>query len=199
VSVPPDENAIPLNGKPVDLATLQAELSAGGITVNGLMLQGDDLYMMDAVSVPIVPTPEAIAVVDAHVAPPAIIEYAGVRQASGIARTTDDQPTEVFRIHTEQRHIYRATLRITAVDATSGATKDAEARMVFKRPTTTVVQVGALVPLSTIQDTAASSWQIQPGVSGDSFTISVKGAIGRTIDWLLTGEIVTYAPQGLSG
>jgi hypothetical protein len=113
-------------------------------------------------------------------------------------RTTDDQPLEVFRFPTSPKHIYRATFSMAAIDAGSGATKDAEARMTFKRTQAAVVQVGATALLYNAPDPATTGWAIQPGIDGTDFTISVKGAAGRAVDWMLTGTVGVYAPEGLA-
>jgi hypothetical protein len=189
--------------KRVDPALLQQELTAAGVPYRNIgawntEVAGEvDVVDHDEYGFPKEPAPEAETVINAHVAPPRVVEYAGAQQVSSIFRTTDDQPAEVFRLPTAQRHIYRATLRMTAVDANSGACKDAEARMLFKRLAASVVQVGATAVTWQAQDTAASAWGIQAGVSGTDFIISVKGAVGRTIDWLLVGDIGVYAPGGL--
>ena len=130
--------------------------------------------------------------------PPPPIVYARLAPVDTRVRTTDDQPLEVFRFPAEVRHVYRAAFRMTAVDATSGATRDTEARMVFKRPGATLVQVGATVLLANFADTATTAWAIIPTVEGTDLVISVRGAAGRTVDWLLFGEIGTFAPEGLA-
>jgi hypothetical protein len=187
---------VDLHGKRVDLPRLGAELAAAGVAVNGLGQTGDELHQYTADGAPIDIPPEGYPIVDAHTPPPRTVDYAGTLAVDTVTRTTDDQPLEVFRFPTEQRHVYRATFALTAVDAVSGAVKDSEARMVFKRLASSVVQVGTTVVLSTAQDAAASSWAIVAGVVGTDFTISVRGAAGRSIDWLLTGSIGAYAPSG---
>lgn len=141
-------------------------------------------------------TPEEQAEKDALAAIPRIT-YAESRNVDERVRTTDDVPLEVFRFPTQPKHVYRATLGMTAIDATSGATKDAEVRMVFKRLASTLAQVGATAVLSTMQDAAASSWGIQPSVDETELVIAVRGAAGRTVDWLLAGSVAAYAPEGV--
>jgi hypothetical protein len=130
--------------------------------------------------------------------PPPPIVYTRLASVDARVRTTDDQPLEVFRFPAEIKHVYRATFRMTAVDVASGATRDTEARMVFKRPATTLVQVGTTALLANFADTATAAWAILPTVDGTDLVISVKAAAGRTVDWLLVGEIGTYAPEGLT-
>lgn len=193
------EHTIPLDGRPVDLALLQTELIAAGVPVAGLTTGDDALTMLDADSEPIPPTPAAVAVVDAHVPPPRVIDHAGTTTVDAVVRTTDAAVVEVFRFATTARRVYRATLSMTAIDAVSGATRDSEVRLVFKRPSTAPSQVGSTVVLSNVQDAAASTWRILPSVDGVDLVISVSGADGRTVDWLLVGAVGAFAPGGLEG
>lgn len=57
--------------KRIDLAKLEAELVAAGVSVPALGRSGDDLHTYDAQGVPVDLPPAAQAVVDAHV-PPAV-------------------------------------------------------------------------------------------------------------------------------
>jgi hypothetical protein len=185
-----------LNGKRVALPQLRAEMAAAGIVLPALGQIADELVTYspdgDVIDVP----PEGQPVLDAHTPPPLVINYAGAQAVNALARTTDDVALEVFRFPTEPKRVYRVTLRITGIDAGNGTTKDTEARAVFKRPAGTVNQVGATDVLSNFQDTAASTWAILPTVDGTDLVISVRGAAGRAIDWLLVGEIGMYAPEG---
>jgi hypothetical protein len=145
------------------------------------------------------PEPDIDAVIAAHTnppVPPAVIEYAEQRAVEAMLRTTDDQAHEVFRFPCQARSVYRANLRITGIDAQSGATKIMEGRFGWKRPTTTAVMVGVTV-VSDIADAAAASWQPSAVAQGTDIVFTVKGAAGRTIDWLLVGELGRYAPEGL--
>jgi hypothetical protein len=164
-----------LNGKVVDLQVLGAELEAADIPILGLGTVGDDVFTYDEDGAPAELPAEAVPVVDAHVAPPKFVEYAGARTVAAIARTSDAATTEVFRFPTEPKHVYRATLRMTAIDAGSNATRDAEVRLVFKRPSATITQVGTTTVLSNVQDPAAAAWQITPSVAGTDLVISVDG------------------------
>lgn len=129
--------------------------------------------------------------------PPPIV-YAGARLVDNRVRTTDDVPLEVFRFATTPKHVYRATFRMAAIDAANGTTKDSEVRMSFKSTASALNQVGATAVLYNAQDTGTAAWAIQAGVQFPDLVISVKGAVGRTIDWLLTGEVGAYAPEGLA-
>lgn len=144
-------------------------------------------------------TPEEQAAIDAVSADVAArIVYAGVRMISAPPmRTTDDQPHEVFRFSTHAQHVYRTTVRVSAIDAGNGTTRDSEVRMVFKGLAASIVQVGTTVVMSNMQDTAAAGWRIQPVPQGTDLVIQVTGAAGRSIDWQVTGDVGTFAPAGL--
>lgn len=192
--------------KRLDLALLERELAAADVVVSGLGLSvpepspeaPGELFTYDAGGTPAELPPEAGPVVERHVAPPLVVEFAGGVQVSAIVRTTSAAPLEVFRQPTEVRHVYRATVRITAIDATSGTAKDAEARMLFKRVAGSVVQVGATAVLWSAQDAQATGWTIQAAVDGTDLIISVAGAAGRTIDWAVIADLDVYAPGGLT-
>jgi len=141
-------------------------------------------------------TPEEQAQIDYDRAHPTI-RYVGIEGISARLRTTDATPTEALRFPTATKHVYRATLRMTAIDAGNGTTRDSEVRMVFKSLAAGLAQVGTTVVLSNAQDTAAASWRIQAAPDGTDLVITVTGAAGREIDWSVTGEIGAYAPEGV--
>lgn len=188
--------------KPLDLPLLAEELARAGVVVKGLgtfpVSGGTELHTYGEAGVIVEMPASAAPVVEAHTAPPRVIEFAGARPVDEMLRTTDDQPHEIFRLGTKPKHVYRATFRLTAVDATSGTTKDSEVRMTFKTTASALLQVGTTAILYNVQDTGAASWAIQTSVSFPDLVISVKGAVGRSVDWLLTGEVGAYAPEGLS-
>jgi hypothetical protein len=129
-------------------------------------------------------------------APPPIRTGAGITVREDV-RTTDATPVEVFRFPTKPKHVYRSTLSLTAIDAGDGTVKDSEVRIVFKGTQATLSRVGTTAVLSNLQDSAASTWAITAQAQGTELVITVTGAAGRSIDWLLTGTIGAYAPEGL--
>jgi hypothetical protein len=147
---------------------------------------------------PLTPEEQAQLDADREQAAIAAIRYGGVRPLDARLRTTDDQPHEVLRLPTEQKHVYRTTVRVCGIDAGNGTTRDSEVRMVFKRATAGPTQVGATTVMSNAQDTAAAAWRIQALVDGTDLVISVTGALGRTVDWQVTGEIGAFAPEGVA-
>lgn len=187
----------------VNLPQLERELAAAGVAVpRGLVSLESTL---ETVMTPdgtggVEPLPAAAdPVLAAHRAAPDVVAYAGDSSVSAVVRTTDETPLEVLRLPTEVKHVYRATFRMTAIDAGNGATKDSEVRLVFKRTGAGLAQVGSTVTLASCQDAAAATWAIQAAPAGTDLVISVRGASGRAIDWLFSGEVGTYAPDGLEG
>jgi hypothetical protein len=140
-------------------------------------------------------TPDEQAQIDASRANPPIV-YHQLSAINARTTTTDDQPHEVYRFPTSAKHVYRATIRVTGIDAGNGTTRDSEVRMVFKGLAASVVQVGSSAVLSNMQDTGAASWRIAAAVDGADLVFSVTGAVGRTIDWLMTGELGAFVPEG---
>lgn len=186
--------------KRIDLNVLQAELAAAGIAVPGLGHAGTDddgeLWTYQGTAVAELPA-GAEPVVEAHVAPPRVVEHVEVVAVTAVTRTTDGAFREIWRLKTTPRHAYRAALEMVAIDATDGTTKAQEARLVFKGTAGSVVQVGATVVLWAAQDAPATGWAIQAQVQGTDLVFGVRGAAGKTIDWSLEGQVVTFSPEGL--
>jgi hypothetical protein len=188
--------------KPLDLGLLTEEMTAASVPHNRLLtvetgVPGEvNLLTYDEDGQPTELPPEAIPVVAAHVAPPRVIEYASQTSVEAIARTTDATPLEVFRFPCTTKHLYRANLRISGVDAGNFASKIMEGRFTWKRPAAVAVVVGLTV-VSDIHDTVAASWLPNYAAQGTDVVFTVQGAAGRTIDWLLVGEVDAYAPEGL--
>lgn len=188
--------------KPIDLPLLQQELGTAGIAVSGLGTAwavpnvDGEVFTYDGDGAIVDLPPDAQPVVDAHVAPPRVVEFAGHVAVDALTRTTDAAPKEVFRFPCAAKHIYRASLVITGVDSVSGAIKVMDGRFVWKRPGAASVMVGITV-VSDIHDTAAASWAPNAIASGTDIIFTVAGAAGRTIDWLLVGDVSQYAPEGL--
>lgn len=190
-----------LNGKRVDLALLADELQAAGVPFNALGTTGDGddvmLWTYDADGALTELPTEAIPVVDAHVAPPLVVEFVESRAVEAVTRTTDGAFREIWRIETSPRHSYRSALEMRATDAMDGTHKAQEARLVFKGLAGSVVQVGTTTVLWSAPDPGTTAWAIQAQAQGTALVFGVRGAAGRTIDWSLAGEVVIFAPEGL--
>lgn len=191
--------------KPLNLPLLTTELAAAGIVVPGLGTQytetpgAVELHTYDSRGDVAELPPSAGPVVDAHIAPPLVMEYVETRAVDAVTRTTDGAFRAIWRLPTTPKHVYRAALEMRATDATDGTTKAQEARLVFKGLAASVVQVGATAVLWTAQDAAATGWAIQAQVDGAELVFGVRGAAGRTIDFSLSGAVVVFAPGGLGG
>lgn len=187
--------------KRIDLLLLERELAAAAVAVNGVGHIGSDtdgeVFTQDAAGAQIDLPPEAQPVVDAHVAPPPFVAYVGTRQLAQTLRTTDAAFHEIVRVPTLLKHVYITQARLSAIDAGDGTTKATEARLVFKRAPTGLLQVGATAVLWTCQDSGAAGWAVQAQPSGTDLQIGVRGAAGRTIDWAVVLVLDEHAPEGL--
>jgi hypothetical protein len=188
--------------KPIDLPLLTRQLTAAGVPFNGLGMSGtkpetgdeQDLHTFDGSMLPTDLPPSAQPVVDAHIAPPPLVDYAGETTVHAIVRTTDATAKEVFRFPCDQKRLYTATLTITGIDAGSFASKIMEGRFTWKRVAAPPVMVGIVV-VSDIHDAAAAAWAPNALPSGNDIVFTVAGAAGRTIDWLLAGTVGAFVPQ----
>jgi hypothetical protein len=196
-SGPTSDTAIVLHGRPVDLLALTAELQAAGVAASYGVVSGDLLWIFDVADAVIPPTPQAEAVVAAHVPPPRVVDFAGTRTIGARTRTTDAAPHELLRFPLAVQSGYDVVIRVMGVDATSGALKKLKADLTIKRLNAGPVQVGATTVLVTHQDAAAASWALGVAFDGNDGVLSVTGAAGRTIDWLCTGEVGLFTPGGL--
>lgn len=111
-------------------------------------------------------------------------------------RTTNATPAELYRATLAQRTGYRASLTLIAVDAGNGAVRTIEARITAKRLTNGALLVGQPVVVADHQDAGTAAWGIGASVSGTDFLVTVTGAGGRNIDWLLSGDVVSFTPGG---
>lgn len=185
-----------LNGKRVDLPQLKVEATAAGVAVGDLGTAGDQLVTWDSDGHTIDVPAGMAAVLAAHVAPAPMTDYAAEIPMSARARTTDATPTEIYRAQLVPMTGYRALATLLGVDAGNGNVRQVYASMVAKRLGGSAVMVGAPVVLANIQDAGAAAWAVSASVSGNDFVISVTGAAGRTIDWLLDGRAVSFKPGG---
>lgn len=186
--------------KRIDPGLLQQELDAASVPVAGLGCTGTEtdgeLFTYDANGAIIDLPPDAVPVVDAHVAPPLVTEYAGQTDVAAIVRTTTATPLEVFRFPCEAKHLYRANLRISGIDAGNFVSLVQEGRFVWKCLTVNAILSGITV-VSQIPATMPTGWATNCFPDGPDLVFTVQGAAGRTVDWLLSGDIGRYAPEGL--
>lgn len=188
--------------KRVDLPILTQELGVAGVPIQvGTYVDPEQqtiLHTWDPTSGQLTDVPpEAVPVVDAHVAPPLVIDYAGSTQVAAIVRTTDAAPHEVFRFPCALKSLYQASLIITGIDAGNFVSRVQEGRFTWKRTTGNAVVVGVTV-VSNLGEAASSSWAPNFGPQGTEIVFTVQGAAGRTIDWMLVGSVSQYTPEGLT-
>lgn len=190
--------------KRLDLPLLSQQLTATGVPHTALGTSvpepspatPGDLFTYDATGAPVELPPEAGPVVEAHVAPPLLIEYVRSVAVDTQTVTTDDQPHEVFRFPCEQLRRYRSDMRISGIDAGNFVSREMEGRFVWKRTTGNAIMVGITI-VSTLGEAASSSWAPNALPDGTDVVFTVKGAAGRTINWVLQGDVEVYAPGGL--
>jgi hypothetical protein len=154
-----------------------------------------DIETGEEVVVDLTPEEEAQKAADEAAAALAAVRYTGQTTVDARLRTTDDVAVEVFRFPTETKHLYQASLTVSGIDATNGVSKLMEGRFVWKRPGASAVMVGVTV-VSDIHDAAAASWTPAAAAQATDIVFTVKGAVGRTIDWALGGQVSHFAPEG---
>jgi hypothetical protein len=128
---------------------------------------------------------------------PVPLRFTGILSVDAQTRTTDDVAHEIYRVTLESARLYQGNLVVFGVDAGNFMSKSMEGRFVFKRAAGGAVVVGIAV-VSDIHDSVAASWAPNCLAAGNDVVFTVKGAAGRTIDWLLVGSVGVYAPGGLS-
>lgn len=180
--------------KPNRLSKLHDELIEAFGTENVLTVRGTDEYVLLEMDEAI-PETEVAAVVAAHdPAPP--LEYSGERRFTERVRTTNATPTELVRFTPGPLSVHRALLRLMAVDSGNGAAKFLEASTLVKRLNAGAIIVGNVTVIANHADTAAATWANSLTVSGNDVVITVTGAAGRNIDWLLEVEVKKFVPGG---
>lgn len=182
-------------------AQLDAELTAAGVQHRklGWAVLGAtsfDLHTYDAQGLVAELPPAAAAVIAAHVPAPPPLVFTGSTVVKARVRTTNATPTEVYRVTLTPLTLYDADLKLTGVDAGSGAARRIRAAVVAKRLANGALLVGAPQVIADQFDAAAAAWAITAAASGTDFVVTVTGASGRTIDWLLSGDVASFTPGG---
>lgn len=117
-------------------------------------------------------------------------------------RTVDVTPAELFRKTLAPMTGYLLRLSLLAM-ADNNQLRSVEGVMVVGRANQDALIVNnadgqnQTIQADHRQGAGASSWNIQPGVSGTDFYVTVTGAAGRTIDWRFTGSFETFSPAGI--
>lgn len=129
-------------------------------------------------------------------ADPPPVAYAASLAADARIRTTDATPAEVYRRTLAQLTGYAAVLTLLGVDAGNGAVRMIRASIVAKRLANGAALVGTPVVIANHTDTGTATWAITAAANGNDFVVTVTGAVGRTIDWLLSGDVRSFTPGG---
>lgn len=129
--------------------------------------------------------------------PPPPIQYSREIRVTQVVQTTDDVALEVFRFPCEQRHLYRSAMEIIGIDSGNFAQKTMDGRFVWKRIVGNAIVEGITV-VSDIHGSAAATWMPNCLPDGADVVFTVKGAVGRTINWRLSGVVEVFAPEGLT-
>lgn len=136
-------------------------------------------------------------------ADPEPLVYGGTSRVEARIRTTDATPTELFRRSLLTLSEYEAEFKLRGIDAVNGSVRRIRADVVAKRLNGGALMVGAPIVIANHQDTGAAAttsgvanWAITASVSGVDFVITVTGAAGRTIDWMLSGVVESFTPGG---
>ena len=188
--------------KPIDLVLLERELGAAGVPTDGLgYVPTDDagsgeVYTYDPSGEQVDLPPEAQPVVDAHVAPPPVYEYARTVPVEAVVRTTTDAPTEVWRLTSATKHQYAATFVFMATDEATAACKRTDIVYVWKRDTAAPTLVGE-APISNVDEQGSAGWDVAADFDGDGLVVRVVGGRTSTVDWLVRGRVELFAPGGL--
>jgi len=210
--MPPVDPPPPI-APPVDppLAQVQAQISDGLVIASGYFPAGSpdpatvaivDIY--DPVEAAKLSQPGAkhinltTGVITVTPPPPLPLQYTGTIHIDVQARTTDDVVKEITRITMGDNVVHQADMKIIGIDAVSFVSRAMVGHFVHRRRLAGAIQVGIVV-VSDIPNppTAPSNaWAANALPSGNDVVFTVKGAVGRTIDWTLTGDIFVYAPAG---
>lgn len=107
-------------------------------------------------------------------------------------------PTEIYRVPLMQLTGYSITVTVIGVDRGNGNIKKVSGDYTIKRLNAAPILVGESIPISH-QDTAAATWKIDRSFLAENGTtygvISVIGAAGRTIDWVVRGMMFRFSPN----
>jgi len=129
-------------------------------------------------------------------ADPLPVRYSGKTTIDARVRTTTANVTEIYRATLAQLTLYRGRLELLGVDAGNGNARYVEARVVVKRLSNGAALVGAVTVITNLTDAGAATWVVNAGVAGNDFVVTVAGQAGRTIDWQLAGDVVSFTPGG---
>jgi hypothetical protein len=194
--------------QPIDLTLLGKELTAAGVAVpHGLGYAptddagNGDVYTFEdsgaGLAEPVDLPPEAQPVVDAHVAPPRVLDYAGRIAKSALATSTGSGWTEVTRLPCLDGRVYLGTLELLGIDEAAFVARSSWTRWLWKRPTGGAPVVVGTYLVSDIADSGVNALDQRVVIDGTDAVVQVKGANNQTVAWLGKLDVLAYAVRGL--
>jgi hypothetical protein len=128
--------------------------------------------------------------------PPLPIQQTTLLTVRAQVHTTNDTPTEIYRVATQPNHVYEATLSFLGTNPALAVFASSR-RYVFKRLAAGAFIVGE-APLTEIPETATADWDVQIRATGNDVVVEVIGERTGPGDWLVYGQVGVFAPGGLS-
>lgn len=130
-------------------------------------------------------------------APTPIVSYSDVIPFYIRLRTTDGAGHEIWRLTLDTRVGCFAIASVIAVDSGNGNVYTQRFAFSIKRLNGAAILIGAQSITPAMQDVGTTTWSVVALVSGNDFVVNVAGATGRTIDWMVRGEMTRFGPNGL--
>jgi hypothetical protein len=187
---------VKIGNKNVNLEELAAQLTSAGVSHRGVGVVNGVWHTYD-VAGEMVPMPQAAdAVLQAHVPSPEYIDYSTSTPIRALLRTQDATAKEIWRLNLKQRTGYAGKATIIGVDAGNGNVKVLHVTFSVKRLSGDALSIGTPVVLSVQQDAGASTWVVNAAIQDTAAYITVQGAAGRSIDWLVSGDMISFSPGG---
>lgn len=181
----------------IDPAHLYGLLTAAGIVLDGLVIEGDEAFVPG--SAPPGQVGERFdlpagseAVIAAYVPPDPIKtnEFKIEKQVT----TTNGGAVVLYRGTIPVTSIFDIVIRVYAVDRVNGNFKKFRREAAIRR----LGQASAPAVMGTVEtpapDVGTATWTIVPSFVGNDLVITVTGAATRTIDWSLFAEVRRFSP-----
>jgi hypothetical protein len=130
--------------------------------------------------------------------PPPPIVYQDEEVVKAQTTTTDAVAKEIVRFTLTLQTGYSFDGTIIGADRGNGAMRKIVASVLAKRLNGGAILVGPPIVVLTHPDAATTGWQTNASVSGNDLSITVQGAAGRTVDWMLRSKLIRFGPGGLT-
>lgn len=118
---------------------------------------------------------------------------------TGKITTTDATAQTLISYAIPLQTAFDISFVVHAIDRGNGAVKKWRRETFIKRLNAAPSVIGGVQnPLGTDPaDTAAAAWTTAPSISGNNMVLTVTGAAGRTIDWMLFANVRQFTPGGI--